>query len=111
VRLEIGMKVPADGVLVIEDGMFVSEAILTGESVAVEKKTWTDKGRLKEWLKTEWFDGADKMKRVFMGSVIEKGIGEMLVIRTGDETEMGKIAKKVKGKNKEETPLQKKLGV
>jgi len=44
VRLEIGMKVPADGVLVIEDGMFVSEAILTGESVAVEKKHGQTRG-------------------------------------------------------------------
>lgn len=111
VRLEIGMKVPADGVLIVEDGMFVSEAILTGESVAVEKKTWKSRKTLGEWWKTEWFDEVDKVKRVFMGSVIEKGIGEMLVVRTGDETEMGKIAKKVKGKEKEETPLQKKLGV
>lgn len=111
VRLEIGMKVPADGVLVVEDGMFVSEAILTGESVAVEKKTWTDEGKLKDWMKTEWFDGVDKMEKVFMGSAIEKGIGEMLVVRIGDETEMGKIAKKVKGRGKEETPLQKKLEV
>ena len=111
VRLEIGMKVPADGVLVVEDGMFVSEAILTGESVAVEKKTWKGRETFKEWWKTEWLDKVDKLERVFMGSVIEKGIGEMLVVRTGDETEMGKIAKTVKGKEKEETPLQKKLSV
>jgi len=113
VRLEIGMKVPADGVLVVEDGMFVSEAILTGESVAVEKKTWKEKRgvNLGQWWKSAWLDKAEKEERVFMGSVVEKGIGEMLVVRIGGETEMGKIAKKVRGSSKEETPLQKKLGV
>lgn len=113
VRLEIGMKVPADGVLIVEDGMFVSEAILTGESVAVEKKTWKKDRRvnIERWWKSAWLDKVNKKEKVFMGSVVEKGIGEMLVVRTGEETEMGKIAKKVTGSNKEKTPLQKKLGV
>ena len=38
VKLTIGAKIPADGFLVVEDGMYVSEAILTGESMPVAKE-------------------------------------------------------------------------
>jgi P-type Ca2+ transporter type 2C len=88
VRLSIGKLVPADGVLIHEDGMFVSEAILTGESVAVEKKSGSE---------------------VFMGTVIERGIGDMEILKTGQKTRMGGIALSVKSAGVDRTPLQIKL--
>ncbi len=89
VKLTIGWKVPADGELVVEDGMFLNEAILTGESSSVAKKV-----------------GAE----AFMGTVVEKGVGEMLVVTTGIKTRVGMIAKTAKEAETEKTPLQKRLG-
>jgi len=108
VRLEIGRTIPADGVLVKEDGVFVNEAILTGESVPVEKKTF-ELGEPFEKGEYGWYGKVKSVYKGFMGTVVEKGIGELLVVRTGDRTKMGKIAKKVVRKEIQVTPLQKRL--
>src|SRR3989344_5202144 len=89
VKLTIGWKVPADGKLIVEDGMDLNEAILTGESSSVAKKV-----------------GAE----AYMGTVVEKGVGEMLVVTTGIKTRVGMIAKTAKEAETEKTPLQKRLG-
>lgn len=89
VKLTIGWKVPADGELIVEDGMFLNEAILTGESIPVAKKAGSE---------------------AYMGTVVEKGVGEMLVVTTGIKTRMGLIAKTAKEAKTEKTPLQKRLG-
>src|SRR3989338_2437781 len=88
VKLTIGWKVPADGLLIVEDDMYLGEAILTGESMPVAKKTGSE---------------------VYMGTVVEKGLGEMLVVRTGSRTKMGGIAKVVRERGIGRTPLQKRL--
>lgn len=89
VKLTIGWKVPADGELTIEDGMYLNEAILTGESTPVAKKVGSE---------------------AYMGTVVEKGVGEMLVVTTGIKTRIGLIAKTTKETATEKTPLQKRLG-
>lgn len=89
VKLTIGWKVPADGELIVEDGMYLNEAILTGESIPVAKKAGSE---------------------AYMGTVVEKGVGEMLVVTTGIKTRMGLIAKTAKEAKTEKTPLQKRLG-
>jgi len=104
VRLAIGRVVPADGVWVVEDGVFINEAILTGESAPVEKKEYRSD------LKRR-FTGIGLEYKAFMGTVVERGIGEMVVVKTAGKTKMGKIALGVRGVNGESTPLQKKLGV
>ena len=88
VKLTIGWKVPADGLLIVEDDMYLGEAILTGESMPVAKKAGSE---------------------VYMGTVVEKGVGEMLVVRTGSRTKMGGIAKVVRERGIGRTPLQKRL--
>ena len=110
VRLEIGRTVPADGVLVKEDGVFMSEAILTGESVPVEKKTF-ELGESFKKGEYGWYGKVKSVYKGFMGTVVEKGIGELLVVKTGNKTRMGKIAKNVVRKEIQETPLQKRLKV
>lgn len=109
VRLEIGQTVPADGVLVKEDGVFMSEAILTGESVPVEKRTFRldsdDEGE-----DFAWYGKTKDECKGFMGTVVGKGIGELLVVRTGSKTRMGEIAGKVVRKKIQKTPLQERLG-
>jgi len=88
--LELGERVPADGVVIREDTLSLNEAILTGESVPVSKK---------------------KKAKVFMGTTVSGGIGRMLVEKTGQETEVGKIANRLIKTKEEKTPLQKQIGV
>jgi len=100
--LELGERVPADGIVVKADSLSVNEAILTGESAAVSKED-LQKG-------FEWEKVGEKHK-VFMGTTISGGIGKMLVVSTGQKTEVGKIAEKLTTTIEEKTPLQKKIKV
>ncbi|MFZ2202384.1 MAG: HAD-IC family P-type ATPase, partial [Microgenomates group bacterium] len=63
VKLTIGWKVPADGLLIVEDDMYLNEAILTGESMPVVKKTWqiekTHHGGQEFELNNGFFDKID----------------------------------------------------
>ncbi len=88
VVLAAGEKIPADGNLIEAYGLQVSEAILTGESVPVEK-------------------GVEA--KVFMGTSVMVGRGTMLVGLTGLGTEMGKVAEMLKETKTTATPLQKKI--
>jgi P-type Ca2+ transporter type 2C len=85
--LKQGDKVPADGVLSGVNRLTLSEAMLTGESVPVNK---------------------DEGDKVYMGTVVAAGAGRMKVIKTGEETEIGKIAFKLQ-EEEEKTPLQEQL--
>ncbi|MBI3954438.1 cation-transporting P-type ATPase [Candidatus Collierbacteria bacterium] len=105
VRLEMGQVVPADGVLVQEDGLFINEAILTGESRPSEKKTFA--GRRQE--AEDNFDQVPDQEKGYRGCLIERGIAELSVVRTGKETKMGRIAESIIKKEREITPLQTKL--
>ena len=87
VVLNQGEKVPADGKLVEANKFFVSEAILTGESVSVAKK---------------------KNDKVFMGTIAVSGQAKMMVEITGKGTEVGKIAEEIQ-KPSQDTPLRKQL--
>ncbi len=69
--LRQGDVVPADAKLLTADDLRANESQLTGESVAVDKKT--------ELL-------------VFAGSIIDHGEGTAVIYATGEETELGRIA-------------------
>lgn len=105
IRLEIGQTVPADGILVREDGMFVNESILTGESVDVEKLDFT--GEVK--TTGDWFEKMPSKYKVYMGTTIATGIGEAIITKIGKNTRLGSIATAVVVQNDDQTPLQKKL--
>lgn len=103
-RLEIGQSAPADGWLLVEDGIHMNEALLTGESMSVKKtpiSVETEEG-------LEWKTGKE-VNKCFMGTVVERGIGEMVVVKTGSQTRMGQIAKEVSWGKEGLTPLQRKL--
>lgn len=101
VRLEIGMVVPADGTLVMEDGMFTNEAILTGESEGIEKMKFPEE--------LTNFEIVENKYKCFMGTIIERGIGEIVVQRTGMKTSLGAIAMRLEKTNRDKTPLQYRL--
>ena len=87
VILTQGDKIPADGRLIEANRFFVTEAILTGESEPISK---------------------EEDSEVFMGTIVTSGRGKMLVVVTGQGTEMGKIATGII-EDGTETPLSKQL--
>ena len=97
VILTIGARVPADGVLIEAKDFSLNEAILTGESLPVEKKA----AELTELTERQ---------RVFMGTIVVTGIAKMVVAQTGMATQMGQIGKRVGEVEEGKTPLQMQLG-
>jgi len=102
VLVEAGDVVPADLRLFECASLKCDESMLTGESVAVEKDTSAD---LKE--KTAL---GDRKNMCFSSSVVTYGRGMGVVVATGQDAEIGKIAEMLnKNKQEETTPLQKSL--
>ena len=97
VILKYGSKVPADIILLESENLEVNESMLTGESMAVEKN--------ENIIPKEDAQLQDKLNELFAGTIITKGVAKGIVISTGKDTEMGKIADKITQKTNIETPL------
>jgi Ca2+-transporting ATPase len=100
IKLFAGDLVPADSRIIHEVNLLVDEAILTGESVPVEKHSTA--------IKNKDIPLGDRKNIVFSGTTIVKGRCHAIVVETGTETEIGKIASLVQTAE-ETTPLQKEL--
>ncbi len=100
VVLEEGQKVPADIRLTQCYSLNTIEAALTGESTPIEKNIDPIKGELPV---------ADQKNMVFSGTIISSGEGLGIVISTGMNTQIGKIAKLVSEEAETITPMQLKL--
>lgn len=83
VRLGIGSLVPADLRILSVDGLESDESVLTGESQPVEKSV--------EPVPTSASLG-DLRSCAFMGTIVQAGSGEGVVVATGRRTEFGNIA-------------------
>ncbi|QQE80730.1 calcium-translocating P-type ATPase, SERCA-type [Alicyclobacillus sp. SO9] len=101
VLLEGGDRVPADGRLIDAWGMDVEESSLTGESVPVNKQAHS--------MVEELSNLGDRTNMVYMGTMVTRGKGEMIVTGTGMTTEMGKIADLMEQSEESLTPLQQRL--
>lgn len=104
ILLEAGDAVPADARLLSSASLKAEEAALTGESVPVNK--FIDIINLKD---NSEIPLGDRKNMVYMGSTIVYGHGEAVIIATGMNTEMGKIADALNKAEDELTPLQRKL--
>ncbi|HNX96040.1 MAG TPA: cation-translocating P-type ATPase [Candidatus Aminicenantes bacterium] len=100
VRIEEGDAIPADARLVESVALQTAEASLTGESLPVSKFT--------EAIATEAALG-DQGNMVFAGTVATYGHGSALVVATGMQTEMGRIAGMLRQTPSDPTPLQRAL--
>ncbi|CAG8432950.1 9868_t:CDS:10 [Diversispora eburnea] len=93
VILEEGDAVPADVRIVESSNLGIIESILTGESLPVVKN-----------VKKIWTRG-----NAFMSTMVAKGRGKGLVVRTGEDTEIGKISAAISSSKTTITPIQRKL--
>ena len=105
VVLEAGDSVPADCRIIESASMKIEEAALTGESVPANKI----EAELELVAGAEDIPLGDRKNMCYMGSTVVYGRGRAVVVATGMNTEMGKIADALTQAEDEETPLQKKL--
>jgi Ca2+-transporting ATPase len=101
VFLEAGNFIPADLRLIESINLRIDEAALTGESVSVQKNAL---------LMVPAESGLGDRKNIaFRGTVVTYGRGKGIVVETGMNTQLGKIAELLSAVENEQTPLQKAL--
>lgn len=100
VLLEEGLQVPADGRLIHVDQLKMNESSLTGESAHVHKNA--DK-----LPKTHPIYAQSNM--VFQGTLVSAGQGQYVVTGTGNNTELGRIARLVPNE-RQQTDVEKSIG-
>ncbi len=101
IRLEAGDFIPADARLLVSSSLKAEESALTGESLPAEKDA--------EALLKEDAALGDRVNCIYSGCSVVYGTASALVIRTGMDTEMGKIAGMLDSESDMQTPLQARL--
>jgi Ca2+-transporting ATPase len=101
IEIEAGDNVSADLRLLTAFAMRVEEAALTGESLPVEKDA--------ELALPESTALADRRNMVYTSTVLVNGHGRGIVVATGMDTEIGRIAGMLLTYEREPTPLQRQL--
>ncbi len=98
--LETGDRVAADALLLSGDDLRADESALTGESQPVAKQP----GPVEENTPM-----ADRRNMAWMSTNITGGRGRAVVVETGMQTQMGRIAGEVRSTGRESTPLQRRM--
>ncbi|HEY4502638.1 MAG TPA: HAD-IC family P-type ATPase [Candidatus Paceibacterota bacterium] len=97
VEIEGGQYVPADIRLMSGKSLFINEAMLTGEWVAVPKDT--------EPLSSD-VAISERRNMVWRGTLVAEGYGTGIVVETGAQTQVGIIARELSTIEEHITPLQ-----
>ena len=100
IMLEAGNIIPADLRIIESKNLKIEEAALTGESHAVDK--------IIDALETDDLSIGDKKNLAFKGTFVTYGRGTGVIIATGMQTELGRIAKMLQ-EDETLTPLQQRM--
>ncbi|MDO5732857.1 MAG: cation-translocating P-type ATPase [Eubacteriales bacterium] len=100
-HLEAGDVVPADLRILRSSNLKSEEAALTGESLPVEKDASAQL--------TEKTPLAEQTNMLFSATGISYGTCDAVVVRSGESTEIGRIATGLRNIDKSETPLQRNI--
>ncbi|MFC1592905.1 cation-translocating P-type ATPase [Candidatus Omnitrophota bacterium] len=100
ILLETGDKIPADARIIEMSNLKLNEAVLTGESMPVDKHTKPI---------YEEVPIADRKNMVYTGTIVTYGRATAVAVRTGMLTEIGNIATAIQEVKPEGTPLQKSI--
>ncbi len=98
VLLQVGDEVPADAELLMAVNLQVDESSLTGEPLATKSADALDEG-----------EGAYAANVLLRSSLVMNGHGEAVVVKVGDETEIGKVATESVESTDVRTPLDTQL--
>ncbi len=101
ILMEAGNIVPADVRVIETANLKIQEATLTGESEAIDKKP--------QALPRAEIPLGNRINMAYMGTTITLGRGKAVVVGTGMNTELGKIASMIQEVQTERTPLQNRL--
>ncbi|MGU8451970.1 calcium-transporting P-type ATPase, PMR1-type [Clostridium perfringens] len=101
VIIDAGRYIPGDLRLIDTANLKIEESAFTGESVPSEKDA--------SLLPDKEIPIGDQNNMAFMSTLATYGRGVGVVVGTGMNTEIGKIAKMIEQEENDETPLQKKL--
>ena len=102
IALDEGDKIPADARILVANNLQANEAVLTGESMPVDKEA----GTLKIGAEL-----VDRNNMLYMGTSIVRGNARAIVVESGMSTEFGEIAESVQTIEHEKTPLQKRFDI
>ena len=106
-KIDMGMIIPADGIIINSSNLKLDEASLTGESKLMRKES------IENCLKMKSDSGKFPSPMVFSGTTVKEGEGWMLVLATGQNSAAGKIREHVMQNKEDEesnkTPLELKL--
>ena len=106
-KVDMGMIIPADGIVINSSNLKLDEASLTGESNLMRKES------IENCLKMKNESGKFPSPMVFSGTTVKEGEGWMLVLATGPNSAAGKIREHVMQNKEDEesnkTPLELKL--
>lgn len=100
ILIQAGDKIPADARIIEGYDLKTTEASLTGEATAVSKSTE---------LCNKYTELGSRHNMLFMGTNVICGTGKAIVVATGMNTEIGKIAAMLQSIRSQATPLQTKM--
>jgi Ca2+-transporting ATPase len=109
IQLEAGNVLPADVRLLEAVNLRIQEAALTGESEPIEKQIARLSGEDSSAGSAHGLALGDRRNMGYMGTIVTQGRGLALVVATGMQTELGKIAGLIQQSSSDQTPLQKRL--